>query len=82
MEAFAKLALMPVLMTAELFPLALLVVNVGYTVVAVEVFCSRAAALVALVALVAAPLSVPTNVVAVIALLARFALIPDTVFSA
>ena len=48
--AFDKLALMPVLITAELFPLALEVVNVGYTVVAVEVFCSRADALVALVA--------------------------------
>jgi hypothetical protein len=54
-EALAKLALMPVLITACELPLALDVLNVGYTVVAVEVFCSSAAALVAEVALSAAP---------------------------
>ncbi len=49
-EALPKLALIPVLNTAWLLPFALEVVNVGYTVVAVLVFCNKAAALVALVA--------------------------------
>jgi hypothetical protein len=41
-------------------PLAEEVLNVGYTVVALEVFCNTAAAL---VALVAAPVNAPTKVV-------------------
>ena len=49
-DALLKLALILVLITAWLLPLALDVVNVGYTVVAVEVFCSNAEAFVALVA--------------------------------
>ena len=46
-EALPKLALIEVLKTADELPLALDVVNVGYTVVDVDVFCSNAAALVA-----------------------------------
>jgi hypothetical protein len=75
MLALAKLALIPVLITAELLPFALLAVNVGYTVVAVEVFCSNAAAFVAEVAV---PLNAPTKVVAVMLLLLMLAKIPVT----
>ena len=69
--ALAKLALMLVLMTALEFPLAPEVVNVGYTVVAVDVFCNSAAALVAADAV---PERAPTNVVAVIEALPKLAL--------
>jgi hypothetical protein len=82
MLVLARLAEIPVLITACEFPLALDVVNVGYTVVAEEVFCSNAAAFVADVALVAVPLNEPTNVVAVMALFAMLALMPVTFSSA
>jgi hypothetical protein len=52
-----KLALMPVLITALELPFALLVLNVGYTVVAVEVFCNNADAFVAAVALATVPVT-------------------------
>ena len=74
-DALAKLELIDVLITADEFPLALEVVNVGYTVVALDVFCNNADAFVALVALVAAPLNAPTNVVAVIDALAKLEVI-------
>ena len=54
-----KLALIPVLTTALELPLALLVLNVGNTDVAVEVFCKRAEALVADVALATVPVTFP-----------------------
>ena len=60
-DALAKLALIDVLNTADEFPLALEVENVGYTVVEVDVFCNNAAAFVALVAV---PVNAPVNVVA------------------
>jgi hypothetical protein len=52
-----KLALMPVLITALELPFALLVLNVGYTVVAVEVFCNNADAFVAAVAFGTVPVT-------------------------
>ena len=58
-DALPKLALIPVLITALELPFALLVLNVGYTVVAVEVFCNNAEALVAAVALATAPDTLP-----------------------
>ena len=47
-EFAARFALIPVLITADELPLADEVVNVGYAVVAADVFCSKAAAFVAL----------------------------------
>jgi hypothetical protein len=47
-EALPKLALILVLITADELPFALDVVNVGYAVVEVDVFCNSADALVAL----------------------------------
>jgi len=47
-EALPKLALILVLITADEFPFADEVENVGYAVVEVDVFCNNAAALVAL----------------------------------
>jgi hypothetical protein len=47
-DALAKLELIEVLNTAWAFPLADEVVNVGYTVVALDVFCNKADAFVAL----------------------------------
>ena len=58
-EELPKLALMPVLITALELPLALEVLNVGYTVVAVLVFCNNADALVAAVALATVPETFP-----------------------
>ena len=77
--AFAKLALIPVLITAAELPAVLRVVKVGYTVVDAELtLCVNAVAFVAVVAEVAVPDKLPTNVVAVIELLAMFANIPVT----
>ena len=47
-ELAARFALIPVLITADELPLADDVVNVGYAVVAADVFCNSAAAFVAL----------------------------------
>ena len=73
-DALPKLALMLVLITADELPFADEVVNIGYTVVEVDVFCNSADALVALVALVAVPDNAPTNVVAAIDALPKLAL--------
>ena len=67
-DPFAKLALIDVLITADEFPLALEVVNVGYAVVALDVFCNNADAFVALVALGTVPLTfAPATELAVVA---------------
>ena len=62
MLAFPKLALIPVLITALELPFALEVVNVGYTVVAVDVFCNRAEALVADVAFATVPVTLAPTI--------------------
>jgi hypothetical protein len=81
--AFAKLAVMPVLITAAELPAVLKVVNVGYTVVDAELtLCVNAVAFVAVVAEVAAPLKLPTKVVAVMLFAAMLAKMPVTFSSA
>ena len=61
-DALPKLALILVLITADEFPFADEAENVGYTVVAVDVFCNNADALVAEVALPTVPVTLaPTN---------------------
>ena len=70
---------MPVTFSRATLPFAEVAVPNRYTVAPVDVLLSTA---VALVAVAAVPLSVPTNVVAVIALFAKLALMPDTVFNA
>jgi len=61
-DALPKLALILVLITADEFPFADEVENVGYTVVDVDVFCNNADAFVALVALDTVPVTLaPTN---------------------
>jgi len=61
-DALPKLALILVLITADEFPFADEAENVGYTVVAVDVFCNNADALVAEVALPTVPITLaPTN---------------------
>ena len=77
--AFAKLAVILVLITAAELPAVLRVVNVGYTVVDAELtLCVNAVAFVAVVAVVAVPDKLPTKVVAVIELLAMLAKMPVT----
>ena len=72
----AKFAVIPVTILSALLPLLDEVTPARYTVELVEVLVCTAAALVAEVALVAVPLNAPTNVVAVIELLLKLALIP------
>jgi len=61
-DALPKLALIPVLITADELPFADEVENVGYTVVDVDVFCNNADAFVAEVALGTVPVTLaPTN---------------------
>jgi hypothetical protein len=82
MALFAIFALIPVTFSSATLPLADVEVPAKYTVVFTDVLLNTAAAFVAEVALVAVPDNEPTNVVAVILLFAKFALMPDTVFNA